>query len=428
MSDIGKVKCLCVDTGLFIPIAQKLAESFAKVFYFSPWEIAFPVIDDAVVGDGFEDIERVSDPFTVLDQIDLAVFPDVLQSGLQIHLERQGIPVWGSRAADAYELNRQLFLRTLDEVGLQVPEHEIVTGLDALRNLLRTKEDCYVKMSRYRGSLETTHWRSWRLDAWLLDAWAMRFGPVGELIQFIVCDAIPTDIECGGDTYCIDGQWPALMLHGTEAKDHAYLGAVTKAEAMPQALKDVMEAFGPLLGERRYRNQFSMEVRIQDDKAFFIDPTTRASLPGTASQIELWKNYAQILWAGAHGTLIEPLPADQFSAEVILRLKTEPHAWGVIEVPEDLRQWMKLSSCCEVDGRICFPPDRPGEGEIGWLVATGNTPKEAIEQLKEYAAALPDGVIGATESLVDVLAEIEKEQEQGIKFSNKPLPEPAEVV
>jgi hypothetical protein len=81
-----------------------------------------------------------------------------------------------------------------------------------------------------------------------------------------------------------------------------------------------------------------------------------------------------------------------------------------------------------VDGRICFPPDRPGEGEIGWLVATGNTPKEAIERLKEYAAALPDGVTGATESLVDVLAEIEKEQEKGIKFSNKPLPKPVEVV
>ena len=71
-------------------------------------------------------------------------------------------------------------------------------------------------------------------------------------------------MEIGGDTFCVDGQWPKWMLHGDEEKDKSYLGAVTAYDDMPQELRDIMEAFSPILKKERYRNQWSMETRETD--------------------------------------------------------------------------------------------------------------------------------------------------------------------
>ena len=65
---------------------------------------------------------------------------------------------------------------------------------------------------------------------------------------------------------------------------------------------------------------------------------------------------------------------------------------------------------------------------LGWIVALGNTPKETIDTMLNQVKMLPDGVTAHTESLVELLKEIESAEEQGIEFSNKPLPEPESVV
>jgi hypothetical protein len=262
----------------------------------------------------------------------------------------------------------------------------------------------------------------------LFAIWKSRFGPVGELLAFVVCDAIDTPLEIGGDTFCIDGQWPETMLHGLEKKDAGYFAAVTKRNEMPESVRDVLDGFTHVLKDYRYRNFWSMEIRVKDEDAFFTDATCRMGLPSGASQMELWSNLGDIILEGAHGRLVEPEPLGKFSAEAVLTSKTEKGSWIVIEVPDDLLQWMKLSHCCQVDDRICFSPNRPAQDEIGWLVAIGDTPKQTIERLKEYAAALPSGVSANVASLADVLHEINQEEDAGIKFSRQPIPELSSVL
>jgi len=423
---ISRKSALVVDTGgLFLPIAQRLARDFGKVYYASEWRDSFPTLNRGIIGDGYNEIEHIDDPLDVTAQIELAVFPDASHSALQFHFEAMGTPVWGARRNDLLELSRTFFLAELRVLHLPVPQHTICDGLTELRSVLKDKKDCYVKVSKWRGTFETQHWRSWTVDEPLLDVWAMRFGPAKEQIQFIVCDAI-SDAEIGADTYCIDGQWPSMALCGFEAKDNAYLGAVTKRQDIPEELTGTMDAFSEFLAANHYRQFWSMEMR--GDK--FIDATTRAGLPSSASQIELWDNFSEIVWAGAHGELIEPEPVAKFSAECVLELKREKDAWGTIEVGDDMRQWMKLSGCCQIDGRVCFPAESGGicGDVIGWLVALGNTPRQAIETLKGYAQDLPDGVTAKVESLADVLREIEAAEQEGIEFTDKQLPEPAIVV
>lgn len=433
MKEVSDVIACVVDWGLVgAPMAERLAQSMKHVYLFSEWHESYATVNKWIVGHGFENVSRVEDIFKLKRKrdVDLWVFPDVQWGGLELELEDQGYAVWGSRDGELLELNRELFLETLAVAGLDVPAFEVKEGLNDLREFLRDKEDYYIKISKFRGSIETTHWRNWTLDEGLLDLWAVRLGPAKELIRFICFPAIDTPLEIGGDNYCVDGQWPSLMLHGIEWKDRSYFASVTKREEMPEQLQRVMEAFSPVLAKYRYRNQWSMEVRVKGDAAYFIDPTCRMGLPSTGSQLELWRNWPEIVWAGANGQLVDPEPAGKFSAESILTFKGDPAEWRVTDIPKELRQWVKLADCCEIDGRACFPSgESPDAGDdIGWLVAIGDTPEETIKNMNEQADLLPDGLDANTECLAYVLKEIGQEEKGGIEFSKQQIPEPAIVM
>lgn len=427
MKELSQTTFAVVDHGLFLPLALKLAENSLRVLYWTPWERGFPLLNDCITGDGFEKVERIDDLWSIKNEVDVWCFPDIQHSGLQLELESQGRPVWGSRRGDSLELSREKFHRILKETGLDVPKFERIVGLTNLRVYLKDKENAYIKISKYRGSLETTHYRNWREDETLLDGWAVKFGPAKELIPFMVFENIKAITEVGGDTYGVDGQWPSLMLHGDEWKDKGYIGAVTKTEEMPDEIKAVLAAFSPILKQERYRNQWSMELRVTDNAAYFIDPTCRGGLPSTASQIEVWKNFAEIVLAGAHGELVDPEPVAQFTCECVLTMKSDKHSWGVTEIPDELKQWMKLAACCEIDGRICFPPDDSMGDEIGWMVALGDTIKEVIETMLGYVELLPDGVSANTDSLTQLLKEIAKGESEGIPFADE-VPPPEIVI
>lgn len=422
------IACVCDHRGLFLPVAHRLSEGFKKVYHWSAYEEGFSSIRKGVIGDGFPNIEWCRDPWDIKGQVDLFVFPDVELSGMQLELESQGYAVWGPRRADTIELNREKFLKILKDVGLDVPQYEVFTGLSALHEHLRDCEDCYIKISRWRGDMETTHWRSWKQDEGFLDYLAVRFGPAKEFIRFLVFDPIDADIELGGDTYCIDGNWPKLMLNGTEWKDKAYLGVVTDTKDMPRQVLEVMAAFAPEFEKERYRCEFSSEIRIQGDKAYFIDPTCRGGLPSTGSQLKLWGNFPEIVWAGAHGVLVEPEPLGMYSAECVLKTKVPPGNWAVVELTEALKPWAMLANCCLIDGAYAFPPDDQHGEEIGWLVAIGDTPQATIESMREKVEMLPEGVSAEFISLADILKEMDTAEEHGVQMSDDALPEPSTVI
>ena len=424
MKDISQATALVYDHGLFFPIAQRLAKKFKRVLYFSHWEKGFSTINDYAVGDGFGDIERCTDIWKVKNEVDIWVFPDIQHSGLQLELESQGKAVWGSRNGDSLELNRVKFNRVLREVGLPVAPFVVIKGLSELRKHLSDKTDKYIKISKYRGTMETWHWRDNDLDSGRLDALAVKLGPFQDHLPFLVVDPIECPIEIGGDTYCVDGKWPKLCLNGMESKDKCYFGAVTPFAEMPQELQDVMNAFSPILAKERYRNQWSMECR--DGR--FIDPTCRGGLPSTGSQIETWSNLPEIIWAGARGEMVEPIPAHQFSVESVLTLKAKKGEWGKIRVAPELVDHAKFASCCEIDGAICFPPDEQHSDDVGWLVNGGSSMEDAIDTHKKLARELPDGLSCASEELIDLLQKMQEAEDEGIAVSTQDVPNPERVV
>jgi len=369
-------------------------------------------------------VEHCLDFWPHFKEIDLFCFPDVGHSGLQLFLAEQGKAVWGSRTGDIFEQNREHFMRTLAKCGLKVPPHKVYRGLEELSHNLRDAKDKYIKVSRWRGDCETRHWRSWKEDSGWLDWLAVQLGPFKNIMRFLVFDKIDTGTELGGDTINVDGQWPSLMLNGFEYKDNTYFAAVTPRDDMPEQIQDILDAFGPLLGEHHYRNQWSMEVR----EGNFIDATCRGGMPSTATQMKVWKNWPQMVWAGANGELVEPEPGYKFAIECMVKSKEDAGQWDEALISPELEPHLMLSSCCFVDEMYHFPPEDTRSGDLGWLCAAGDTPRETLDRAKKLCDLLPDGLDGNVEAMANLLKEIETAQEQGIDFTHQELPEPAEAI
>lgn len=428
MKETSEVIACVVDSGLYQPLAHCLATKMKRVLLWNPDMPAFPSVKQACIGDGFPDIERVDEFWPELKDIDLFVFPDCNQSGLQQHLIEIGKAVWGSRTGSVLELDREHFMEALESLGLDVPNYHVVVGWTALCEYLRDKQDKYIKISRFRGDMETTHWRSWEEDETWLHWLAVNFGSFRERMRFMVFDSIDTPLEIGGDIYCVDGRWPKTMLNGLESKDTTYISCVTPMEEMPHQITDIMEAFSPILKEHQYRNQWSMEVRLKGDKAYFIDATCRGGMPSSGSQQLVWKNFPEIIWAGAHGELVEPEPTAKFTLECMVTSKCGKDLWDEVVIDPDLLPWLRFSSCCFIDGKFCFPPDEFHEGELGWLVSIGDSPTEVLDEAKRLADMLPDGLDAKLENLVGLIKEVSEGEKKGVPFTEDHIPEPAEVV
>lgn len=429
MKKHSEVKAVVVDHGIFLPIARRLAREFDKVWYYSPHERAFPTLRDAV-GDGFPDVERTDSLWKVKDDCDLFIFPDIGFAAEQKELLSQGKAVWGARSADSIEISRGRFIKELMEVGLPVPPYHKIVGMENLRDHLQDKKDKWIKMSRYRGDWETMHFRDWEHDELELDVRAMKLGPFKNLMTFYVFDDIPTTIEDGCDTYCIDGQFPSSVIHGMEAKDKAYIGTFQKYSDLPKEVSGVMDAFAPVLASYEYRSMFSCEVRITGaGESYFIDPTLRAGSPPSQVMCEMVGNLGEIFWHGAHGELMQPEQASKFGVQALVCVPSSREFWATMEVDDELDHWLKCGFCSKIGDHLVFPPDHDcPKGDVGWLTAVGDTLPEAIEALRYHVSLLPDGCHCDVNNLAELLEEIADAEDKGMEFTDQQVPEPASVI
>lgn len=429
MKDTQDVVACVVDFGMFMPVACKLAEHFSKVYYSTPTEKGFPEINDFVLGDGIKNIHRLDDYFSpsVFEEIDLFVFPYILYGGLQEHLEECGKAVWGSRQAYELETMKGKFYDMLKEVGLEVPPHEKIVGLTNLRLYLKENDNVFVKISRFRGTMDTWKHRTYAQSLSYLDMLACKLGPFQDLVTFYVLDEIKTEIEGGIDTYCVDGQWPGEVVLGYEKKNEVYLATVKPMKEVPEVFTNVNDALSPVLESYRYRNFFSTEVRVKGETSYFIDPTCRTASPAGEEMLDLFGNLGDIFWRGAHGELVEPDITARFAGEAYLHWTGEKEEWRCIPIPEDLRDRVKIYSAADVDGIMYCPP---GDSDIvGCVVAIGDSPSAIIDSIKESREAIGDAPVEINlASFAELVDQIETAEGKGIPFTDKPLPKPEELL
>lgn len=426
MTDLsGKSVAVC-DSGLFVHVAQCLAEQFGRVYYHAPSQHVFPQLGDAVVGDGFENIQRVEEPYELIGKVDCWCFTDIGQGEFQRYLTSIGENVWGHHGADVLETQKGLFIDTLKEIGLPVAPHDRVKGMSNLRAYLKDAEDVYIKISRYRGTWETGHFRNWKLDQAMLDCAAYKLGPFQELVTFYVFEALDTDVEDGIDTWRVGGQWPKRVMHAMERKDKSLIGGLQDMANIAEPVRLVNEKFGPVLDRYGTQGPFSTEVRLVDGEPFFIDSTNRFGSPPSQLQTVLIANLPQVIYHGSRGELLEPESDGVIGAQVLITSDREKDEWLPFEMPDELRRYVKSSFACEVDNVFTIAPN-PLENWAGWLVATADDLEDVIALLKARKTMLPAGFDCDLTSLCDLLKEMESAKTEGVTIA-EPIPEPAVIL
>jgi len=433
MKPVQEVVACVVDYGTFISVAEKLAETMAKVYYHSPYETEYQNVRNCIKGWGLDLVERLDeflDP-DILKTIDLFVFPDIGFGGLQRHLRSLGKAVWGHMGANDLELYRDLFLDVLKQVKLPIIHSERIVGMTALADYLKKNDNKWIKINRFRANMETWHHRDYRHSLRMLDSLAVIFGGAKEHVIFVVQDDIESEMEIGYDGWSIDGKFPPMSFQGYEKKNELYLGSVLSDDDLPDEIKTVNEALSPVLAEYGYRGWWATEIRVNGEP-YFIDPTPR--MPGQTGehQLETCTNIADVIWHGANGIIIKPDFKWKFAAEATLHydLKSKDPSineeWKTLHLSPEARKWMKLYHYCKFDDVFHFAAE--GTDEIGVMIGVGNSTEEAINHLKSNLKLLKGLPVSAeTAGFVDLLESIKEAEKRGLKFGGK-IPKPETIL
>lgn len=431
MMDLTGKSCVVFDHGLFLELALRLARDFGRVYYVDPlWEESFSKLNHAVIGDGYEEIERAKEIWDVIDKVDLAVFPDTHNSSMQEFLESRGMPVWGGRHADNLELKKLAFRKLQAELGMKFPEYETITGLGALRDYCRNpdNEDRWVKLTpQFRGHQETFHHIQYLLTRPILDEMGIEFGPLQDYLTFICEHPIKAKLEGGLDTYTVDGKHPATAIIGYESKDKCYFASVQPYDKIAPEITRVHEPLWPILKEYRCRQFLSSETKITDDgQSFLLEPTVRMPSPAGEEQMELYRNLSEIIFQGAKGELVEPDIAANYACEAMVAHTHNKDRWRTLKIPPSMRRWVKLYNTVCFGDVVGIPP---GNDVIGAVVGIGDTPSAALEHLKEVAGSISDQPVKVhVEALATIINEIDESTKAGIKFGNESMPDPAQAL
>lgn len=390
----SNITAIVLDHGLYIHVAQKLAESYKRVMYFSPWtEGGFPSSKRRQIGCGIEGVERVFDLWDAVGEADLIVACDVYYHDVVQYLREAGRPVWGAGKAEALEVERYATKQLMESLGMNVIPYQAVEGVTALWRYLADKEDLWIKGSNTRGDLETFHWINGHVSAPRLEKLLRDIGPRRYSMEFIIEPTI-SGVEFGYDGYCVDGCFSAIALYGPEAKDAGYVGRVVSFDDLPNLIRQPTLELAGTMGQLICRGFYSNEIRIADEGSeefkippgtpFLIDPAMRCGSPPSESYIELFSNWDEVIWAGANGEVVDLLPTAKFAAQIVLKSDwVSENEYLPVHFPDDIARWVKLHNCCILDGEYTVvPQDFP---EFGSVVGLGNTQVEAERHCIEHA-------------------------------------------
>lgn len=381
-------KCALVyDYGLFVEFAVTLAREggFKKVFYFSPWKDAYPNIKGTMIGQGLPNLHRVRDLWDVEDEVDVWIFPDVGDGDLQHHLKRLGKLVWGTFYAEELELDRWQTKQWIKRSKLPLVPSERLVGMDALEDYLREHDNLWIKVSTFRGSVETWHHETWAISEKKLAVDREELGEAAYDMEFIVEDDLPDDeyVEIGYDGWNVHGQWPEMALLGYEIKGEALAGIVKPYADFPKPVVAINDKLAPVLKNYECAGGMSTELRVNEkQEAFLIDPCMRFGSPPGELGCEIWMNWPEIVWHAVHGEVVPPKPASKYGFELMLYSDWVSKNWSPVLVPADVRRYVKLafSTRKRTDNVV---PQMFKSTKIGAVIGLGDTLQDAIDHCLE---------------------------------------------
>jgi hypothetical protein len=414
----NQVTAMIVDTGYFTSMAISLSRGFKKTYICNPsWPKGCPSINQANIGYGFDDIEVCYSPFDHWDEVEIYVFLDIGNGAMQCHLEEMGKAVWGSRMTEDLEFDRVACKRLMEKLGLAVGPYEVIKGVKALRQYLKTHDNQHVKLPKWRATMETFKSPNYKLVEPKLDEIEHQLGAWKEELEFVVEEELKDKFEGGVDAWCIDGFFPQNVLCGREIKDKSYVGVFGEYAKIPEPLTHFDKIMAPIFRNYGYRGFYSTEVRMGKDKIpYMIDGCFRAPSPPNELYQAFFSNLSEIVWQGANGICCEPETQYKWGAELIVYSQWATKNWQPISVPKEYEPYLKVKNAVKINGVLYSMPQSGDELDaIGAVVGCGNTMGEAIEMVTEVAKSVEGYYIDVKpDSLQEAQQEIDQAIEMGV--------------
>jgi hypothetical protein len=317
---------------------------------------------------------------------------DLHLNGLEQLARELKIPVFGSGAGNHLETDRWFMANLLEEHQLPVIEQYQIEGLQQLEEYLKHEKDKFIKVSVFRGDLETFHFVDWESAQPWFNRLQVRFGPIGHLVRFIVQDPIPSACELGIDTYFSNG-WMEPAILGCEIKDAGYAGRLI--QTTPKALRPIFKVIGDYFASTGYNCFFSNEMRITEDGTVFMtDATCRVPSPPGGVMSQACGNFSQVVLKGEPPNYGEA----KYFCEIVL--KSDVVADDFLRVDFPKKFFYAFHNYFVLDGKTWIIPHDSKYEEFGSALGWGAEPQQAAEMAEEAAEAVnADGLHFATDVL-----------------------------
>lgn len=127
----------------------------------------------------------------------------------------------------------------------------------------------------------------------------------------------------------------------------------------------------------------------RNGKPFWSSNCARQGSPTSEAWIEMYSNFSEVVWEGAAGNLVQPIPVATWCVIAMIESQWAIHNWTPLDIPAKNRKWVKLRNACRIDNKDYFVPQSFVEmPEVGGVVGIGKTYDEAAEMCKEIAKSI----------------------------------------
>lgn len=392
-TEVKKGLSLCVVDnigGAYLPIAQKMCDCFDTVYYHSVNQNPFPRIAMDMIGTGYDKLKRIDEFWCNLDQFDIIMFPDIYFSDWGSLLRKMGKMVYGGTEAEQLETNRKLFKQELESVGLLNLPTKYIQGVDSLMKYLKQEQNNWVKLSYYRGEMETFHHFNYNHSEVFLEDIQHQMGPLGNDIEFIVEGNMESISELGYDGYTVNGQMAKTNMFGFEIKNCGYVGTYCDYSKLPSPVKVINDKFNPVLQKYKHTGFYSNEIRYTSDgKSYYIDPCIRAGSPPSNTMMEMITNWDEIIPAACRGEVVDPKFKAKYGVEIILKSNYCNQSYLPVSFPMEYKDNIKLKGAFKKNGKDYIVPFKYAGFdmvEFGSVVSTGDDLQSTMKQALQIAS------------------------------------------
>ncbi len=384
-------KFLVIDLGIGIQHALRLLEDGNEVYYYIPWQRAFPTYIDYLPGIGFG-FKKVMDFFSVLDEVDYIVFTDIGYGWTADFLRKNNYFVYGGSPAEVLELDRMKGKEILNSLGIKTTKGIVLKGREELEEFLEENrgKSYYLKLNSFRGDLETSKVTSVDDAQAFLDKLAGIIGPLIEEIPFLLEEEIKDAVEVGVDAWFDGENFCPIVCNAFEIKANNFGRYLRLEEWIP--FRDMLTnpKFIDYLRSVNHRGPINFEGFWDGEEIYISDPCIRHSYPLSVQHALVIPDYTEFIISIATGECIVPNISDKIYfglVNIYSDAMIGTNLWMPLNIPEELRDRVAFRRAVMIDDK---PYAAPPDSLILSIINSGRDLKEVADKLKEdYDKCIP---------------------------------------